>query len=269
MKKLKTFDSSYFIGKSHFEEGGTQNYSVFQPMYKYFKRISSDYILSWKSKGISDENNKPPSAPCNFLAPSLNYLGTKPRVRFSGSYLKQDAVTCNHGKTVNFYIVYEINKSDNTTSSDPTLENCLFGAVSLTKNADLDKNKYSGYGIGLDRRGTFSFANGLGSNVIIFGVDMSSSAKINNRKKYILILGKGPSQGLEHTLSAEKMYSINFTEKDKKFCLSLHCNRGNSYLFANGKEIHKFKAKDSEIVATPLYLGNISKDWSVNNMQRT
>ena len=269
MKKLKTFDSSYFIGKSHFEEGGMQNYSVFQPMYKYFKRISSDYILSWKSKGISDENNKPPSAPCNFPAPSLDYLGTKPRVRFSGSCLKQDAVTCNHGKAVNIYIVYEINKSDNTTSSDPTLENCLFGAVSLTKNADLDKNKYSGYGIGLDRRGTFSFANGLGSNVIIFGVDMSSSAKINNRKKYILILGKGPSQGLEHTLSAEKMYSINFTEKDKKFCLSLHCNRGNSYLFANGKEIHKFKAKDSEIVATPLYLGNISKDWSVDNMKKT
>ena len=107
MKKLKTFDSSYFIGKSHFEEGGMQNYSVFQPMYKYFKRISSDYILSWKSKGISDENNKPPSAPCNFLAPSLDYLGTKPRVRFSGSCLKQDAVTCNHGKTVNIYIVYE------------------------------------------------------------------------------------------------------------------------------------------------------------------
>ena len=162
-----------------------------------------------------------------------------------------------------------MNKSDNTTSSDPTLENCLFGAVSLTKNADIDKYKYSGYGIGLDRRGTFSFANGLGSNVIIFGVDMSSSAKINNRKKHILILGKGPTQGLEHTLSAEKMYSINFTEKDKKFCLSLHYNRANSYLFANGKEIYKFKAKDSEIVATPLCLGNISKDWSVDNMKDT
>ena len=88
---------------------------------------------------------------------------------------------------MNFYIVYEINKSDNTTSSDPTLENCLFGAVSLTKNADIDKYKYSGYGIGLDRRGIFSFANGLGSNVIIFGVDMSSSAKINNRKKFLIL----------------------------------------------------------------------------------
>ena len=65
------------------------------------------------------------------------------------------------------------------------------------------------------------------------------------------------------------MYSINFTVTEKKFCLSLHYNGANSYLFVNGTEIYKFKAKDSEIVATPLCLGNISKDWSVDNMKRT
>ena len=65
------------------------------------------------------------------------------------------------------------------------------------------------------------------------------------------------------------MYSINFTENNKKFCLSLHCDRSKSYLFVNGIEIYKFKAKDSEIVATPLHLGNISKDWSVDNMRKT
>ena len=112
-------------------------------------------------------------------------------------------------------------------------------------------------------------SGGDGQNVIIFGVDMSSSTKIDNRKKDILILGKGPTQELEHTLSAEKMYSLNFTEHNKKLCLSLHYNGANSYLFVNGKEIHKFKAKDSEIVATPLCLGNISKDWSVDNMRGT
>ena len=64
------------------------------------------------------------------------------------------------------------------------------------------------------------------------------------------------------------MYSINFTEKNKKFCLSLHYNGANSYLFVNGKEIIKFKAKDSEIVASPLCLGNISKDWSKDNMKK-
>ena len=97
---------------------------------------------------------------------------------------------------------------------------------------------------------------------------MRSSSKINSRKKDILILVKVQTQGLEHKLSAEKMYSINFTEHNKKFCLSLHYNGTNSYLFVNGKEIHKFKARDSEIVATPLCLGKVPKDWSVDNMKK-
>ena len=88
---------------------------------------------------------------------------------------------------------------------------------------------------------------------------MSSSAHIDNQKKDILFLGIGPTQGLEHTLIAEKMYSINFTMTKKKFCLSLHYNGANSYLFVNGTEIYKFKAKDSEIVASPLCLGTLQK----------
>ena len=83
-----------------------------------------------------------------------------------------------------------------------------------------------------------------------------------------MILGKGPTQRLEHTLSVEKMYSINFTEQNKKFCLSLHYNGANCYLFVNGKEIHKFKAKDSEIVTTPLCLENISENLSIDNMKK-
>ena len=65
------------------------------------------------------------------------------------------------------------------------------------------------------------------------------------------------------------MYSINFTVTKKKFCLSFHYNGANSYLFVNGTEIYKFRAKDSEIVASPLCLGNISKDWSQDNMIKT
>ena len=98
---------------------------------------------------------------------------------------------------------------------------------------------------------------------------MSSSTKIDNRNKDILVLGKGARQGLEHTLSAEKMYSTNFTEIDKKLCLILHYNEVNSYLFVNGNEIRKIKAKDFETVATPSYLGKVSKDWSVDNMKNT
>ena len=88
---------------------------------------------------------------------------------------------------------------------------------------------------------------------------MSSSTNIVNSKKDILILGKGPTQGP----------TINFTVPEKKFCLSLHYNGANSYLFVYGKEIDKFKAKDSEIVATVICLGNISPDWSVDNMVNT
>ena len=98
---------------------------------------------------------------------------------------------------------------------------------------------------------------------------MSHSVHVDNKKKDILILGKGSTQGLEHTLTAEKIYSISFTVSKKKFCLSLHYDRANSYLFVNGTEIYKFKAKDPEIVAVLLCLGNISKDWSVGNMKKT
>ena len=98
---------------------------------------------------------------------------------------------------------------------------------------------------------------------------MSLSPHIDNKRKDILILGKDPTQGLgEHSLTAEKMYSINFTVTRKKFCLRLHQNGANSYLFVNGKEIIKFKAKDSEIVPTPLSLGNITKEFSEGNTKK-
>ena len=133
-----------------------------------------------------------------------------------------------HGKVINIYTVYEISKSTNI-SDYPTLEDFLVGAVSLTKNADIDNYGYSEYGVGFDRHGSFSFPDtGLGRNVIISGVYMSPSGTIDNRKKDILILVKGATQELEHTLSAEKMYLINFTQTGNKFCLSLHYNGGNS-----------------------------------------
>ena len=83
-----------------------------------------------------------------------------------------------------------------------TLKNCLFGGVTLTKNADIEKYEYSGFGMEFDRRSSFTFpGGGFGQSVLIFGVDMSSSAHIDNKKKDILVLGRGPAQGLEHTLT--------------------------------------------------------------------
>ena len=193
-----------------------------------------------------------------------HYDMSRIRIKFDGSFLNRFPPTILHGNIINIYIVYEIT-SDYKDINYPTIENCLFGSVKLTKNADINKYGYSGYGIGFDRETSFSFGNDFGKNVIIFGVDMSSSTKVDNRKKDILILGGGPTQGLESTLSAEKMYSINFTKKNTKFCLSLHYNGANSYLFVNGTEIIKFKAKYSEILACSLCLGNISQD----NMKKT
>ena len=98
---------------------------------------------------------------------------------------------------------------------------------------------------------------------------MSSSSHANNKKNNILVLGKDFVQGLNGTtIYVEKSYSINFTENNRKCCLSLHYDGENSYLFVNGTEIHKFKAKDSETVASSLCLGNISKDISVDNMNK-
>ena len=172
---------------------------------RHFEIGNSDCVSSWKSKGLSTETITSLSAPNNFLNPSLNYLDTKIKVRFSGSCLKQDKITYTHRKIVNIYIVYEINIKDSMTSSDPTLENCLFGAVTLNKNVNIDQYGYSGYGIGFDRRSSYSFpGNGFGQNILIFGVDNSFSIHIDNKKKDILVLGKGPTQGLEHTLTAEK-----------------------------------------------------------------
>ena len=89
------------------------------------------------------------------------------------------------------------------------------------------------------------------------------------KKNNNLVLGKDFVQGInDTTIYAEKLYKINFTEKNKRICLSLHYNGANSYLFVNGTEIYKFKAKGTEIVASPLCLGNISKDFPVDNMKK-
>ena len=154
LKKLKIFDLSYFKGKGHFEEDGTQNYLVFQPMYRYFKRVagvgSGNYIYFRKSKGLSDERINSVTTSNYSITPELSHYGTKARAKFSGSCLKQDKATYNHGAIVNTYPVYEISKNYNI-SSYSTLENCLFGAVSLAKHVDIDQYKHSGYCIGFDR----------------------------------------------------------------------------------------------------------------------
>ena len=193
-------------------------------------------------------------------APSLAYDNVKIKLKFVGSLLKQDKITYNHGPIVKIYFVYRLSTSIN---SDITLENCLFGAVKITKNLKI--NTYSGYGIAFDSGGSFSHPIGRYDKNVIFGADLSSSVHANNRANNILVLGKEFIQGVNgRKIYAEKVYSTNFTVTNKKFCLSLHCNGDSSYLFVNNKEIANFTAKD---VPYPMCLGNVSKDFSDKHKQ--
>ena len=149
------------LGNSMFDGGdGFQVYLMVQPVYKYFQTTTTtSYISSWKSKGLSAESIKPFPTSDNSITPLVVYYDYNIRVRFNGSILRQPNVTYTHGKVVNIYIVYELGASS-SHNNDPTLKNCLFGAVTLTKNADIDKYGYSGYGIGFDRKSSFSFPGG-------------------------------------------------------------------------------------------------------------
>ena len=172
---------------------GNQAYLIFQPVRKYFKTDNnSAYISEWKSKGLYNEGIKPPKVGNNNLIPQINYYKHHLRVIFSGSCLQQSKIDYSN-KKISFYIVYELQTS-NSNLNDPTLQNCLFGSVTLNKNVDI-------------RKGRFSFpGGGFGQNVIIFRADMNSSPHIDNKGKDILVLGKGPMQGLgEDSLTAEKM----------------------------------------------------------------
>ena len=156
---------------------------------------NTDYDSSWQSKGLSAETIKAPTSSDDSLTLTVSYYGNKTRVKCTGSCLKQPKISCTHGKVVNIYIVDELGASS-SHNNDPTLKNCLFGAVTLTKNPDIDKYGYSDYGIGFDRRSSFSFPCGeFGENLLIFGVDMSSSAHTDNNKKEILVPRIGLKQG--------------------------------------------------------------------------
>ena len=190
-----------------------------------------------KSIGFPDESIKPPAASTNSLAPALNYVSTKFQIKFDGSISKQDKVTEKHGEYLpcGYLMLVKILR----------LKKIFFWLVKLTKNSDPEKFKYFGCGIGFDARGSFSLSNGSGfvKNVIIFGANMSSLVHTDNKKKYILVLVKGTTDGLVDTmLTAEKDYSINFTEQ---FCLSFHYNGVTSYIFVIVFEIYNFKAKES------------------------
>ena len=125
---------NYFKDKNHFEEDGTQNCLVFEPIKRYFQVIANTkYILSWKFKELSDKTIKPPATSDNSLSPLIDYLGSKVRLKFSEGCLKQqNKFTYTHRTIINIYIIYGLG-TFSSFNDDPTLKNSLSGAFKLTK----------------------------------------------------------------------------------------------------------------------------------------
>ena len=209
----------------------------------------------------------------------------KMHVYLKGSHFQQhNILTLNNDhildkNVVNIYIVYKldpITSSRDTTTF--TIQISLFGAMQITKNADISKYNYKGYGICFDGRKEFAQVRKRGNsndttmtrNVIIFGVDMSFSKHANNKRNNIYVMGKDYVQRInDTTLYAEKICYRNFTDLGHKFVLSLYYNGNNSYLYVNGSEELKFKAKTDQLLKEKLCLGNLSDQWTTSESEKT
>ena len=201
-------------------------------------------------------------------------------VHLSGNHFQQNKVNIpNNGNVINIYCVYKLDPIASSRDTSFTIQDALFGAMQITKNAtDNSKNNYKGYGICFDEGSQFSHTmseGGLtyitnGRNVLIFGADMSFSIYRTNRANYIYIMGDGPTQGInDTTICSEKKYFINFTEPNVKFVLSLHYNGDDSYLFVNGRQELKFKCKTDQLVKEKLCIGNLSDQLEESESEKT
>ena len=178
-----------------------------------------------------------------------------------------------------FILFYKLDPLASTRDKSFTIQNALFGAMQITKNAtDNDKNNYKGYGICFDERSEFGHAiteGGLAHttnarNVLIFGADMSFSVHATNRANHIYLMDTLFTQGInDTTIYAEKNFCRNFIDFGKKFVLSLHYNGDNSYLFVNGWQGLKFKAKTDQLVKEKLCIGNLSDQWTTSESEKT
>ena len=236
-------------------------------------KYTDNKINLWKSTGLNNYTSNSDMDAVSIGTTDLPSLVDNGRmsVKLAGAYFKQTKLMRpNNNNVINIYIVNKIKPIFRL--SDYTLQNALFGSVKITKNAtDTSEHKYEGYGICFDEGGTFSKGKiNNGRNVLIFGVHESSLVHANNKANNIYVMGDLFVQGInDTTLYAEKVYSQNFTAVNKKFVLNLHHNADNSYLFVNGKQELKFKAKDDQIVKEILCLGNISDDWTTANAEKT
>ena len=214
--------------------------------------LTNKKICKWKSTGtlnyVNDTNMIAVKDASGEL-PDIKAYGYL-YVYLSGNHFQQDTQNDTNNVTINIYCVYKLDPISTSRDNTFTVQNALFGSMQVTKNADTSKYKYKGYGICFDEGGMFSIGNiNNGRNVLILGVHESSLVHTNNKANNIFIMGDGFVQGInDMTLYAEKIYSQNFTQANKKFALSLLYNDNDSYLFVNGKQELKFKAKPDQLI---------------------
>ena len=234
-------------------------------------------INTWKSTGIFSSS----SSSSNNMIAVKNASGDLPKlgvvddyyVNLSVNHFQQDRTNVfniYNNVVTNIFCVYKLDPISSSRDSTFTVQNALFGSIQITKNADTSKYKYEGYGICFDEGGTFSISNITnGRNVLIYGVHESSLTHVNNKANNIFVMGDGFVQGInDMTLYAEKIYSQNFTQPNKKFVLSLHYNDNDSYLFINGKRELKFKAKPGQSIKEQLCIGNLSNQWTTSESEK-
>ena len=244
-------------------------------------QFTNGKISTWKSTGIFNY-----SGDCNMNAvgdasgdlPDIKNDG-RMYVCLSGNHFQQNKVIIpNNDNVINIYCVYELQPIASSRDTSFTIKNALFGAMQITKDAtDNSKNNYKGYGICFDERSQFGHTiteGGFthttnGRNVLIFGADMSSSVHATNKANHIYILWVRDLRMVFMILRyVEKNYYRNFTDPNKKFVLSLHYNGDDSYLFVNGRQELKFKAKTDQLVKEKLCIGNLSDQWTASESEK-
>ena len=244
--------------------------------------LTSKDISEWKSTGIynySCDYNKNAVVDSGGYLPDIKNDG-RLHIYLSGNHFQQNKVIIhNNDNAINIYCVYKLDPIASSRDTNFTIQNALFGAMQITKNAtDNSNNNYKGYGICFDERSQFSHTitedgrahTANGRNVLIFGVDMSFSTHATNKANHIYLMGDGLTQGInDTTLYVEKNYWRNFTDPGKKFIISLHYNGDESYFFVNGRQELKFKAKTDQLVKEKLCIGNLSDQWTTSESEKT
>ena len=227
--------------------------------------FTTNKISTWKSTGIFNRSSNSKYFTSSNIDAVRDASGNLPNLKndgrmnvyLSGNHFQNNVANIpNNGNVINIYCVYKLDSIASSRNTTFTIQNALFGAMQITKNADTIKYNYKGYGICFDERSQFGHTMTEGGRthitngrkVLIFEADMSFSIHRTNRANHIYVMGDGFTQGIhDTTLFVEKKYYRNFTEPNVKFVLSFHYNGDDSYLFVNGRQELKFKCKTDQL----------------------